>query len=183
MLFNTLANLRALITADPARAVVLLDHLNDFLRATLGASRAGTHGVDKEFGLLRDYLEIMAVRMGERLRYSLDIGAGVAGLPLPALLLQPLVENSIRHGLEPKAEGGEVRITASRVGDELVVEVLDTGIGLDPARAASGHAPEGYGLAHVRERLRTRYGARASVKLSAHGSAGTLARVALPVMG
>jgi len=182
MLFNTLANLRALITADPARALTLLDHLNDFLRATLGASRAGTHAVAQEFALLRDYLEIMAVRMGERLRYSLDIGADVEGLPIPALLLQPLVENSVRHGLEPKGEGGMVRITASRRGKEVVFEVLDTGVGLKPVPAGSS-MPEGYGLAHVRERLRSRYGARASLRLAAHGTDGTLAQVVLPVNG
>jgi hypothetical protein len=182
MLFNTLANLRALIAADPARAIVLLDHLNDFLRATLGASRAGTHAVAREFDLLRDYLEIMAVRMGERLRYTLELGAGSENLPIPALLLQPLVENSIRHGLEPKPEGGELRITATRSGDQLVFEVLDTGVGLKPAPAASGGASEGFGLAHVRERLQSRFGARASFRLSGHGSAGTLARVVLPVM-
>ena len=181
MLFNTLANLRALIGADPARAVTLLDHLNDFLRATLGASRAGTHAVAREFELLRNYLEIMAVRMGERLRYEFAIGAGIEDLPIPALLLQPLVENSIRHGLEPKAEGGTVRITAARRGADLVFEVIDTGIGIRPRLAASGAAPEGFGLAHVRERLQMRYGARAWLQLAANGSAGTRAQVVLPV--
>ncbi|MBS0318842.1 MAG: histidine kinase, partial [Proteobacteria bacterium] len=106
MLFNTLANLRVLIGADPARAQQMLDHLIDYLRATLAASRAPEHALSAEFERLRDYLELMAVRMGPRLAYTLELPPELAGEPVPTLLLQPLVENSIRHGLEPKVEGG-----------------------------------------------------------------------------
>ena len=180
MLFNTLANLRALITSDATRALALLDHLNGYLRATLGASRAGTHTVAREFELLRNYLEIMALRLGERLRYRLDLGAGVENLAFPALLLQPLVENSVRHGLEPKAEGGSIEIVATRSDDLLVVEVRDTGAGLGATRVNPGPPAERFGLSHVRERLRTRYGARGSLQLSSRDGTGTVARVVLP---
>lgn len=178
MLFNTLANLRALITTDPERAVQLLDHLNEFLRATLGASRVGTHAVGRELELLRDYLEIMTVRMGPRLRYRIDVDDGVSGLPVPALLLQPLVENGIRHGLEPKPEGGELCIAALRRGNELVFEVNDTGIGLPSTSASSS----GFGLTHVRERLQSRYGTRANFSLLPRDGSGTIARVVLPII-
>ncbi|HTH94448.1 MAG TPA: histidine kinase, partial [Rhodocyclaceae bacterium] len=178
MLFNTLANLRALITTDPERAVQLLDHLNEFLRATLGASRVGTHAVGREIELLRDYLEIMAVRMGPRLRYRIDVDEGVSKLPIPALLLQPLVENGIRHGLEPKPEGGELCIAALRNGNDLIFEVRDTGIGVPPASASSN----GFGLTHVRERLQSRYGTRANFSLLPRDGSGTIARVVLPIV-
>jgi histidine kinase len=114
MLFNTLANLRVLIAADPQRAQAMLDHLIDYLRATLGGSRAVRHPVATDFDRLRDYLELMAVRMGARLRYQLDLPDDLRSAAIPPLLLQPLVENSIRHGLEPKVEGGTVTVRASR---------------------------------------------------------------------
>src|SRR5574341_1327605 len=101
MLFNTLANLRALIALDPPRAQAMLDRLIAFLRATLGASRVGTHPLRAEFERLADYLALMQIRMGERLRVELDLPDELADRPVPALLLQPLVENAIKHGLEP----------------------------------------------------------------------------------
>ncbi|MEP6965040.1 MAG: histidine kinase, partial [Polaromonas sp.] len=130
MLFNTLANLRALIGSDPQRAQAMLDHLIDYLRATLGASRASTHTLQAEFDRLHDYLELMAIRMGPRLRYTLELPPELAKQQVPALLLQPLVENSIRHGLEPKVEGGCVSVSARREYDLLRLEVLDSGVGL-----------------------------------------------------
>ena len=162
MLFNTLANLRALITVDPDKAVHMLDRLNGYLRATLSASRSGEaeqrpHTLQNEFDRLADYLELMAVRMGPRLRYTLALPPALAAHPLPALLLQPLVENAIRHGLEPDVDGGEITVTAEALGSELVLTVSDTGAGCpgEPTRS-SGSA--GFGLAQVRERLLTAFG-------------------------
>lgn len=99
MLFNTLANLRALISTDRDQALHMLDRLNDYLRATLAASRLPTHALSTEFARLRDYLEIMALRMGERLQFELVLPRELESQPVPPLLLQPLVENAIRHGL------------------------------------------------------------------------------------
>jgi sensor histidine kinase YesM len=161
MLFNTLANLRALIAVDPERAQEMLDRLIDFLRATLGASRAPLHPLSAEFERLSDYLALMQVRMGERLRVELDLPPGLAGTPVPPLLLQPLVENAIKHGLEPKRGGGLVRVQAVVEGAELVLRVVDTGAG----PTSSSTAGSRFGLHQVRERLATVYGAAASLTL------------------
>jgi hypothetical protein len=185
MLFNTLANLRVLISTDPARAQAMLDRLIAFLRATLAASRAPWHPLQAEFERLTDYLALMAVRMGPRLAVDLDLPAELRELLVPPLLLQPLVENSIKHGLEPKVAGGRIDVRARRDGATLVLTVRDTGLGLaehaDPgAPAASGASS--FGLTQVRERLATLYGDAASFQFEPVGDAlgGTLARITLP---
>ncbi len=165
MLFNTLANLRALIATDPARATHMLDRLNDYLRSTLGASRATEHPLSAEFDRLRDYLELMAIRMGPRLRYTLDLPAGLAGVRVPPLILQSLVENAIVHGLEPQVAGGEIHISAHTDPTALVLQVRDTGPGFDAAQT-----PEGFGITQVRQRLATRYGPHATIELIANYS-------------
>lgn len=176
MLFNTLANLRALIATDPPRAQVMLDHMIDYLRATLGASLSPTHTLQAEFDRLRDYLELMLIRMGPRLTYTLELPAELAQHPVPTLLLQPLVENSIKHGLEPKVEGGRITVRARREGEALVLEVLDSGVGL--AGADKDHA--GFGMAQVRERLASTYGADIAIELIASDAGGTRASVRFP---
>ena len=179
MLFNTLANLRVLIAADPPRAQAMLDQLIAFLRAMLTASRAGRHALSAEFSRLADYLALMKVRMGERLQTQLDLPDELANLPVPTLLLQPLVENSIRHGLEPSVAGGRIEIGAARDGDQLELRVRDTGLGLAQAVSDGTH----FGLQQVRERLATLYGDRATLTLSPAGDAegGTLALIRLPI--
>ncbi|MDB5913320.1 MAG: sensor histidine kinase [Ramlibacter sp.] len=177
MLFNTLANLRALISVDPARAQQILDHMIAYLRATLDASRSTTHSLQEEFDRLRDYLELMAIRMGPRLQYTLELPGELAAARVPTLLLQPLVENSIQHGLEPKVEGGRIVVRARR--DEqgrLVIEVSDSGVG--DAQAASGR--KGFGLVQIRERLAALHGAAASLDFRTSGD-GASARVLLPI--
>ena len=165
MLFNTLANLRVLIGIDPVRAQTMLDHMIAYLRATLAASRATSHPLQAEFDRLRDYLELMSIRMGPRLRYSLDLPPDLASNPVPTLLLQPLVENAIKHGLEPKVEGGSVTVTARRENGQIVLEVADTGVGLAPAPAGGPANAAGFGVGQVRERLATLYGDAASLTL------------------
>ena len=176
MLFNTLANLRALIGTDPERATVMLDRLNNYLRATLSGSLASTHTLQSEFDRLRDYLELMAVRMGPRLHYTLDLPAGLATRQVPPLLLQPLVENSIKHGLEPKVEGGSVRVSARREGGALILEVIDTGVGL----ATEPESAKGFGLTQVRERLKTTYGSQSAISFVANSTGGTSASITFP---
>ena len=177
MLFNTLANLRALIGADPRQAQVMLDHMIAYLRATLSASRTTTHTLQAEFDRLRDYLELMTIRMGPRLQYTLQLPPELAQHPVPALLLQPLVENSILHGLEPKVEGGRVNVSARREGKQLVLEVTDTGVG--PGDSPAGG--KGFGMAQVRERLAALHGAAADVDFAAapEGGARTILRLPL----
>ncbi|MFT3814064.1 MAG: histidine kinase [Acidovorax sp.] len=175
MLFNTLATLRALIAVDPPRAEAMLDRMVDFLRATLGASRSTAHPLAREFDRIADYLELMAMRMGARLRYTLDLPGDLRDAPVPPLLLQPLVENAIRHGLEPQVEGGAIHVSARREGRLLVLEVADTGAGLP-------HAPNhGFGLQQVRERLRTLHGAHGTLDLIAGSAGGTRAVVRFPL--
>jgi LytS/YehU family sensor histidine kinase len=175
MLFNTLANLRVLIGSDPARAQHMLDHLIDYLRATLNASRQTSHTLHTEFARLEDYLALMAIRMGPRLAYALDLPPTLAQAPVPTLLLQPLVENSIRHGLEPQVEGGRIEVGARQQGGSLVLTVRDTGAGLDPAQAP------GFGLTQVRERLVTAYGPGATLRARAPEGGGTLITLTLPL--
>jgi two-component sensor histidine kinase len=176
MLFNTLANLRALIAVDPERAQQMLDHMIAYLRATLDASRATTHPLRTEFERLRDYLELMAIRMGPRLSYALELPPELEQVRVPALLLQPLVENSIKHGLEPKVSGGRIDVRAWREGGGVGVEVVDTGAG----DTAAGSASAGFGLAHIRERLQSLYGDRAQLDFACDAQ-GAHARITLPV--
>ena len=178
MLFNTLANLRVLIALDPPRAQAMLDQLITFLRSTLQASRAGTHTLADEFARLDDYLGLMAVRMGARLRCTLTLPPELAQTDVPALLLQPLVENAIRHGLEPKVDGGHIEVRAARDGGRLLLAVQDSGVGWRDAPAAA-HA--GFGLAQVRERLAARYAGAARLDIGPADGGGTLATLTLPL--
>jgi len=180
MLFNTLANLRVLIGIDPPRAQAMLDQLIAFLRATLHASRVGMHPLSAEFARLADYLALMKVRMGERLQARFDLPEELAAVMVPPLLLQPLVENCIKHGLEPQLEGGRIDVCAAREGTRLVLRMRDTGVGLAARNDPAGSA---FGLAQVRERLATLYGERASLDLGAADGAegGTLATIRLPL--
>jgi hypothetical protein len=180
MLFNTLANLRALIGVDPPRAQAMLDQLIAFLRATLGASRVPFHALDAEFARVADYLALMQVRMGPRLETRLELPPDLASLPVPPFVLQPLVENAIKHGLEPHVGKGRIEVRASRDGDRVRLTVRDTGTGVAPgaiaATAPAGPVPPAssvdptdgtrFGLAQVRARLAAVYGAAASLELA-----------------
>jgi hypothetical protein len=176
-LFNTLANLQALISVDPARAQEMLRHLDGYLRATLATTRNDRGTLAEEFALLKGYLEILAIRMGPRLAFELDLPQALADAQLPPMLLQPLVENAIRHGLEPKVEGGCVRVSAREAGKEVVLEVEDTGRGF-----GNGSSPgTGVGLAHVKERLAAVYGAAASIETSENPGGGVRVKLRLPL--
>jgi len=181
MLFNTLANLRVLIALDPQRAQAMLDQLISFLRATLSGSRAQQHALADEFARLRDYLALMQVRMGERLQVSFDLPAELAAAPVPPMLLQPLVENCIKHGLEPNVNGGRITVSALRDGAALRLSVRDTGCG--PGTAAAAGSGTHFGLQQVRERLATLYGEGATFTLepATDAAGGMLATVRLPL--
>ena len=180
MLFNTLANLRVLIGVDPQRAQVMLDRLIAFLRTTLAASRAQAQPLAEEFARVSDYLALMAIRMGKRLSISIDLPDDLRTVQVPPLLLQPLIENAIKHGLEPKVEGGRIEVSARREQDALVLTVRDSGVGLSDAASTAGTH---FGLEQVRARLATLYAQRAQVSLEPAGDAdgGALARIVLPL--
>jgi signal transduction histidine kinase len=200
MLFNTLANLRALIGVDPERAQDMLDRLIDFLRATLSASRAPLHPLQAEFDRVADYLALMQIRMGPRLAVNLRLPPELASQPVPPLLLQPLVENAIKHGLEPLRRGGQIQLSAHTEAGALVLQVADNGQGLHAAASQlsaaaqqptshstshgdsrSANLSSGFGTTQVRERLATLYGERASLQLSPAEGGGTCARITLPL--
>jgi signal transduction histidine kinase len=180
MLFNTLANLRVLIGLDSARAQAMLDHLIAYLRATLSASRAARHPLAAEFDRVADYLALLAIRMGPRLEVEIVLPDELRVLPVPPLLLQPLVENCIHHGLEPKVAGGRIELRARREGSSLQLTVRDTGVGLADAPASQG---TGFGTTQVRERLAALFGDRASFTLVAATDAegGAIATITLPL--
>ncbi|WP_242489970.1 sensor histidine kinase [Noviherbaspirillum cavernae] len=178
MLFNTLANLRGLIALDPPRAQHMLDQLIQYLRATLTSSRAEKTTLDQEFALMEAYLGLMSVRMGARLSHDLQLPDALRDLPVPPMLLQPLVENAIKHGLEPKMDDGHIGIRAEQQDGMLILTVADTGLGLDaPVSDTPGtHV----GLANVRERLQALYGERATFTLTPNAPTGVIARLTLP---
>jgi hypothetical protein len=184
MLFNTLANLRVLIAIDANRAQAMLDHLVAFLRTTLEASRATSHPLRLEFLRTAEYLAVLQVRMGPRLHTVLDCPSELSDLAIAPLLLQPLIENAIKHGLEPKIDGGTLIVRASQEAQTLVIEVHDTGVGLQlNALENKCNAGSHFGLQQVRERLKVKYGATASLTIgTAPGmDGGTLVRLMIPI--
>jgi len=152
-LFNSLAHVDVLIARDPAAARRLLQHLIGFLRSSLSHARAEQCTLAQEFALLRAYLDIQALRFGNRLRFSLAMDDAIANIVIPPMLIQPLVENAVVHGIEPAREGGKIalsaRLAAGSEGERLVLEVRDTGVGF----GNDGATGSGLGLTHVRERL------------------------------
>ncbi|MEX0942701.1 MAG: sensor histidine kinase [Pseudomonadales bacterium] len=147
-LFNTLSNVVSLIAVDPSRAETMLRNLTQFLRASLQRSRSTNTRLQDELELLSDYLAIMQIRMEERLHYDIEADPDVSGVSFPPLILQPLVENAVVHGIEPLETGGVITVRAHRSGDLLKIEVTDTGVGI----AQSGRAT-GLGISNVKERL------------------------------
>jgi Histidine kinase len=187
MLFNTLANLRGLLREDAGRAEAMIDSLIVYLRGTLAASDTESVPLGREFAQLRAYLEIMALRMGPRLSFRLELPAALEGSPVPPMLLQPLVENAIRHGLEPKVGRGHIEVTACATGAGIEIRVDDDGLGLplpdaDAAKADAAARPgsSSYGLRHVRERLQAVYGPAARLDLERRQPAGVRCVVFLP---
>lgn len=179
MLFNTLANLRSLVDDEPTQAKHMIDQLITYLRSALAGSRSETTTLRAEFAQLAAYLEIMSLRLGRRLRYRLDLPEGLQQVAVPAMLLQPLVENAIKHGIEPKIGGGTIAVTARSTHAGLELEVADTGLGLPPDHDPD-HSGNSYGLVHVRERLRALHGSQASLRLQPNKPQGTLATVRIP---
>jgi len=177
MLFNTLANLQGLIAIDPPRAQYMLDQLIHYLRASLTSARAEKTTLAHEFELMQAYLELMSVRMGARLTYKLILPPELSKVTVPPMLLQPLVENAIKHGLEAKIEGGRIDVEARRDNGTLVISVTDNGLGLDDGDASHGTQ---VGLANVRERLHALYDGGAGFSLQANDPQGAVATIMLP---
>ena len=178
-LYNTLANVVSLIGADPAQAQHMLERFIDYLRASLSASRSEEATLGSEARLIAAYLDVLAVRMGERLRYRIDVPDELLQVVIAPMLLQPVVENAIAHGLEPKVEGGEIVVTARVDGHYLRLQISDTGAGL--SEAAPVKPGGGVGLSNLRERLRSLYAGAARVELLENQPCGMTVRLMLPL--
>ena len=176
-LFNTLATIQSLIGRSPEKANLMMDNFIAYLRQSLSASRAQVGTVQQEFDLLRHYLELLKIRMGDRLQFELDLADDLSSEPLAPMLLQPIVENAIKHGLEPKVEGGMVRVSARRDGAQMVLTVADDGLGFSDHADSSG---EGVGLSNLRERIAVLYDGRATLTV-ADASPGTMITIAVPL--
>jgi len=176
-LFNTLANIQSLIGKAPEKAELMMENFIAYLRQSLAASRAQDGTVRQEFELLRHYLDLLKIRMGERLHYELNVSGDLENEPLPPMLLQPLVENAVKHGLEPKVEGGSVRVSAERRDGALLLTVLDNGLGFAENADARG---EGVGLSNLRERLAILYDGAGTLAVTDENP-GTRIAISIPL--
>ena len=184
-LFNTLASIDHLIETDPPRASQMQKNLIALLRASMptmreasgnGTGNMGVRDLGREVAVIRPYPEILKVRMEERLVTQINVPDGLLSAEFPPMMIQTLVENAIKHGLEPKAEGGSLRVAAEVLHGKLAVTVADTGLGF--GRAAT--AGTGVGLANIRERLQLLYGARASLTVTENQPCGTVVTISVP---
>jgi LytS/YehU family sensor histidine kinase len=155
----------------------MIGHLGDLLRASLRVAEAQEVRLGEELEILTPYLEIQRARHPDRIAVRLEVPEAALAARVPAMVLQPLVENAIRHGLGPRAAAGTVEIRAERQGGELVLEVRDDGVGVAEA------APEGVGLGNTRRRLDELYGARHQMRVSPAPGGGTVVRLSIPQGG
>jgi sensor histidine kinase YesM len=172
-LFNTLANVVSLIEPAPAKAQLMLENFIHYLRGSLAASRTINGTFSQEKKLLTKYLELLKIRMGERLHYSIDIDERILDEPLAPMLLQPLVENAIKHGLEPKVEGGSIQLVARKLNKGIEITVEDNGLGFQPK------GDSGIGLENLRQRLEVLYDGKASLNITDR-KPGTAVTIQIP---
>ena len=174
-LYNTLASAQLLTRSDPQRADEMLGYLIQYLRHSLPRTDDELSPLGAELERALAYLEILKIRMGSRLSVQVDVPENLRATPLPPMMLQTLVENAIKHGLEPRTGGGTVWIRARRNDDDVAVTVADDGDGFNTKTSGTG-----IGLKNVRERLRLVYGAEAALAVVANFPAGVAATITLP---
>ncbi len=177
-LYNTLGSAKYLIRSDPAGAEKIIDNLILYLRHSLPRLDNALTTLGDELDRVRAYLEIMQIRMGARLRTELSVPEALKAVPFPTMMLQTLVENAIKHGLEPKSGGGTIWVLAQEKGERVAVTVADDGVGLSGETAGSG-----IGLRNVRERLKLAYGADAAFDLAVNFPTGVAATITVPKAG
>jgi sensor histidine kinase YesM len=173
-LFNTLSNILSLLDRDPEKGKSMLADLTRYLRTSLSKTRKDVSTIGQEMALIEDYLRIFKVRMGDRLRYEIMVSNDLNDAPLPPMLIQPLVENAIKHGLEPKVGGGEILIRADQNEGILRVEVADTGLGLQD------HEASGNGLTNIQQRLHSLFGDQGRLTLEENLPHGFKAVIEVP---
>jgi hypothetical protein len=180
-LFNTLAAVDYLIETDAKRASEMQKLLISYLRAALPQMRQESSTLGRELALIRPYLELLKLRIEERMSYEIAVPLGLESTIFPPMVLQTLVENAIKHGIEPKPEGGHVTVSAQVVDGQLRVEVADTGVGLHGGHIyAANTAGTGLGLDNIRNRLALLYPGTSSLDLHAGNPVGTVASLAIP---
>ena len=177
-LFNTLSNIAGLIHQDPDAAEQTLLHLTTLLRASLRRTREEATTLAEELEIARAYLEIQSTRMRGRLSYAVASDPSLDACLLPPLLVQPLIENAIKHGIDPCEEGGHVQVDIHTNDQNLIITVLDTGVGIMPNQPTAG---TGTGLKNVKERLTALYGKTASLTLTDNQPQGMLATIQIPL--
>jgi len=173
-LFNTLSNIQSLLESDPDAGKAMLEDLTRYLRSSLTRTRARTATLGQELDLIRAYLGIYKVRMGERLSYTVEVPDSLRGVAFPPMLLQPLVENAIKHGIEPRISGGDILVKAEDRDGCYRIVVADTGLGL------SGNAAGGIGLANVRERMEALFQGRGRLILEDNVPSGLKVTMEIP---
>ena len=175
-LFNTLANVQALVESGSPRAAPVLASLIQYLRAALPALHEREPDLGRELTRVSAYLELMRLRMPDRLEFALAVDPALHGLPFPPMALLTLVENAVRHGIDPSEAGGRIEVGAAReeAARQVRLWVADTGLGL------SEHAAPGTGLANLRQRLQAQYGPRAELRLEENTPHGLRAEIVVP---
>jgi hypothetical protein len=179
-LFNALNSAMALIATDPPAAERMVSELSDFLRLVLSTSSEQEVPLERELGLLDRYVAIQRVRFQDRLTVSCNIEDGVRGAFVPSLILQPLVENAIRHGISPRAGAGYVQVTARRMGDRLLISILDDGVGVRARRSRERSRGTGLGLTNTITRLIHLYGENHEFDSGPREEGGYAVRITIP---
>ena len=180
-LFNTLNSVASLIRLDPDQARQVVYKLSKILRRLL-RQQDNLTTLGEELGFIDDYLAIEMVRFGDKLRFVKEVEPDTLDLLVPSMLLQPLVENSIRHGLASKVDGGTIRVRSRRLGNQLQIVVEDDGVGIPESRLARMYEQGGIGVNNVNERLKVLYGESAKMTVDSRDGKGTLVRLRLPVL-
>ncbi|HYM35585.1 MAG TPA: histidine kinase [Steroidobacteraceae bacterium] len=175
-LFNTLANVSSLIEIEPKQARTMLDQFTLLLRASLDQTRKATTSLRSELQVVEAYLSVLKVRMGERLSFRIDAPGELMNLEVPAMLLQPIVENAVKHGIEPRVKGGTVRVDVSRENSQLIFAVADDGVGFVVNKK------ENVGLGAVRETLAVQFGDKASLEIERTPENWTRVVIRIPML-
>jgi len=173
-LFNTLANVQHLVETDPPEASRMLESLIQYLRAALPQMRESSTHLGRELEMARAFLDIHRIRMGTRLGYAIEVPESLRERTFPPMMLITLVENAVKHGVDPCCETGRITIRAEESGGRLRVSVEDTGEGIRPKKGG------GVGLANIRERLKALYGTSASLVVEERQPHGVVASIEVP---
>ena len=177
-LFNTLSTVLSLLDTDVETGKKMLGNLTQYLRTSLKHTRNEKNSLKQEMEMIQSYLDINKIRMGNRLNYNIEIPQNLSKIPFPPMLIQPLFENAVKHGIEPKIDGGTISLTISGIvsGDKDVIkiEIADTGIGFD------ANLPSGIGLGNVKNRLKALYPDKSFIIFEANKPSGSIVTIGVP---